>query len=203
MAISSFVQFNEMHTSFLQEIGNMGAGNAATALSDMIGTATDISVPQVKVVSAAEAGKIADMLSAGTAAYLIKIKGDLKGYMLFVFPFGYVERLAGTFFPGVSVKSRDDMDEMVTSVIKESVNIVAAAYANNYAIMSGMMVDISVPESVTKPSGDITAYCSAANSACFISNSITITDCGKSFNAIFFPELETIKVFMGKLGIEC
>lgn len=203
MAISSFVQFNEMHTSFLQEIGNMGAGNAATALSDMIGAPTDISVPQVKILSCAEACKIADLLSSGTAAYLISVSGDLKGCMLFVFPFGFVERLAGTFFPGVSVRSRDDMDEMVSSVIMESVNIVAAAYANNYAIMSGMMVDISVPQSVTKPSVDIAASVCAAQSACFISNSIIITDCGKSFNVLFFPELETIKLFMGKLGIEC
>lgn len=204
MSINSFTAFNEMHTSFLQEIGNMGAGNAATALSDMIGTATDISVPQVKILSVKEASAIADTLSSKTAAYLIKVSGDLKGCMLFVFPFDYVERLASTFFPGISVKSRNDMDEMSLSVLQESVNIVAAAYANNYAIMSGMMVDISVPMSVTAPSEDIAALSADNNSAlCFISNSIEITDCKKAFNVLFFPELETIKCFMGKLGIEC
>lgn len=202
MAINSFADFTEMHTSFLQEIGNMGAGNAATSLSDMISAATDISVPSVKILPCREAANLADMLSARTAAYLITLCGDLKGSILFVIPFEFAERLAGTYFPGKSIKSRDQMDEMAVSVVKEMVNIVAAAYANNFAIMSGMTVDISVPESVTAPSAEILARNAPGTvNACFINTAIEICDCKKSFNVLFFPELDTIKDFMGRIGI--
>lgn len=202
MAINSFADFTEMHTSFLQEIGNMGAGNAATSLSDMISAATDISVPSVKILPCREAANLADMLSARTAAYLITLCGDLKGSILFVIPFEFAERLAGTYFPGISIKSRDQMDEMAVSVVKEMVNIVAAAYANNFAIMSGMTVDISVPESVTAPSAEILAQNAPGTvNACFINTAIEICDCKKSFNVLFFPELDTIKDFMGRIGI--
>lgn len=204
MSINSFAEFTEMHTSFLQEIGNMGAGNAATALSDMVTAPTDISVPTVKIVSSAEGCKLVDMLSGRTAAYLVTLCGDLKGSLLFVIPFAFVERLVQTYFPGISIKSKADMDEMATSVVREMVNIVAASYANNFAMISGFMVDISVPEATTAPSMGIMAQQLIGTQAlCFINNTLEIVDCKKNFNVLFFPELETIKKFMGKIGIAC
>lgn len=202
MAITDFAAFSEMHISVLQEIGNMGAGNAATALSDMIGAATDISVPQVRRLTAAQAASVTDTLSAKTASYLIGVNGDMRGAMLFIFPFDFIGRLASTYFPGTEVKKREDMNEMVLSVVQETVNIVAASYANNFAIMSGMTVDISVPQSVLAPSREILAAVGTGN-VCFINNSIEITDCKKSFNVLFFPELETIKSFMCRIGVSC
>lgn len=204
MSVNSFADFTEMHTSFLQEIGNMGAGNAATALSDMITAPTDISVPTVKIISAAEAAKLTDMLSGRTAAYLITLCGDLKGSLLFVIPFAFVERLVHTYFPDASVKGKADMDEMATSMVREMVNIVAASYANNFAMISGFMVDISVPEATTAPSAGIIAQqLPGTQTLCFINNTLEIVDCKKNFNVLFFPELSTIKKFMGKIGIEC
>lgn len=204
MSVNSFADFTEMHTSFLQEIGNMGAGNAATALSDMITAPTDISVPTVKIISAVEAAKLADMLSGRTEAYLITLCGDLKGSLLFVIPFAFVERLVQTYFPGASIKCKADFDDMAASVVREMVNIVAASYANNFAMLSGFMVDISVPESTTAPSSKIMAQNDiGTNTVCFINNTMEIVDCKKSFNVLFFPELQTIKKFMGKIGIEC
>ncbi len=203
MAVNSFADFTEMHTSFLQEIANMGAGNAATSISDMISSATDISVPTVKILPCNEAGGLADMLSSRTAAYLINLCGDLNGSVLFIIPYEFAERLVSTYFPGVSIKGSADMDEMAVSVVKEMVNISAAAYANNFAIISGMTVDISVPESVTAPSAKILAVNAPGTvNVCFINTSIEICDCKKSFNVLFFPEIETIKNFMGRLGIE-
>lgn len=204
MSINSFAEFTEMHTSFLQEIGNMGAGNAATALSDMVTAPTDISVPTVKIVSSAEGCKLVDMLSGRTAAYLVTLCGDLKGSLLFVIPFAFVERLVQTYFPGISIKSKADMDEMATSVVREMVNIVAASYANNFAMISGFMVDISVPEATTAPSmGIMSQQLIGTQALCFINNTLEVVDCKKNFNVLFFPELETIKKFMGKIGIAC
>lgn len=192
-----------MQISVLREISNIGAGNAATALSEMISSATDISTPQVRVLSAAEAGNIADVLSGGTEAFLIKLSCDMKGAMLFLFPYAFITRLAGTYFPDIKINGRADMNEMAESVIRETVNICAANYANNFSIMSGMTVDISVPQSVTAPSADILAVNEGAVNVCFVNNSVSICDCGNSFSILFFPELDTIKDFMGRIGVEC
>lgn len=205
MALNSFGELNDMQKSVLQEISNMGAGNAATAVSQMISSPTDISTPQVKINPAALAGRVADMLSRDAEAYLIKLCGDMRGAVLFTFPYPYIERLAGTFFPDTSVKCADDLNDMTSSIVRETVNIAAAAYANSFALMSGLTVDISVPESVEAPSQAIldTAGGSGTVPVCFVSNSIEISDCHKAFSVLFYPELETIKSFMGKIGVEC
>lgn len=199
VAVNSFTDFTEMHTSFLQEIGNMGAGNAATSISNMLGQATDISVPTVRILSKAEAASLTDMLCSRTMAYLVELKGDLKGNVLFVIPFQFITQLVGNFFPGVQINDRSGMDEMACSVVQEMVNIAAAAYANNFAIMSNMLVDISIPNPVTAPSAQVCT----ADSACFISTSIEIVSSKQSFNVLFFPEIDTIKDFMGRIGIPC
>lgn len=200
MALGSFAEFSEMHTSFLQEIGNMGAGNAATSLSNMISEPTDISVPNVRILSGAEASLLTDTLCSRTESYLITLSGDLKGSVLFVIPYQFINQLVGVFFPGTEVTGHSSMDEMVCSVVQEMVNISAAAYANNFAVMTGMTVDISIPENVTAPSGKII---SGAADVCFISTSIEISSSKQSFNVLFFPELETIQDFMGRIGIPC
>ncbi len=128
MSLNSFNEFEEMHRSVLQEICNIGA---ATAVSQMISSATDISTPQVKILAPALAGKIADMHSSDSEAFLIKLCGDMLGSVLFVFPYTFISRLAETFFPGVSIQKKEDMDEMSTSAVRETVNIVSAAYANS------------------------------------------------------------------------
>ena len=46
MALNNFNELNDMHKSFLQEIGNMGAANAATEVSNMFSSPTDISTPE-------------------------------------------------------------------------------------------------------------------------------------------------------------
>lgn len=204
MALNSFDEFSDMHKSVLQELSNMGAGNAATALAQMISSPTDISTPQVKINPAGLAGRVADMLSKNAETYLISLLGDVKGSVIFVFSYPFIERLAESFFPGVSIKSADDVDEMSSSVIRETVNISAAAYANSFALMSGLTVDITVPENVKVPSESILAANSAASGGvCFVNNSIEITDCHKAFNVLFYPELESIKGFMSKIGVEC
>ncbi len=204
MVVNGFEDFTQMHLSFLQEIGNMGAGNAATAVSEMIAAPTNISVPLVRVLTDKEATTIVDMLSSRTAAYLITLLGDLKGSLLFLIPFDFVERLARSYFPDVSVKSRDQMDEMSASVVQEMVNIVAATYANNFALISGLTVDISTPASVLRPSGQILAVNKPGTmKVCFINTAIEISDSKKSFNVLFFPEADTMKNFMRKVGIDC
>lgn len=204
VAVNSFADFTEMHTSFLQEISNMGAGNAATSISTMITAPTDISVPAVKILSAAQAADLADMLSSRTEAYLVTLSGDIRGSLLYIIPYEFIERLVSTYFPGVSIKSRENMDDMARSMVQEMVNIASASYANNFAIMTGMMVDISVPDPDRKPSPKILAVNAPGTvNVCFINMAIEICDCKKNFNVLFFPELETIKRFMGKMGIEC
>lgn len=202
MALNNFNEFNDMHKSFLQEIGNMGAANAATEVSNMFSSPTDISTPQVRVNPAMIAGRAADMLCANAETLSITLSGDVKGSLLFVFPYASIERIAAPFFPGTSIKCKEDVNEMVTSVMRETVNIAAASYANSMALMSGFTVDISVPNAMETPSKEL-AELSGGDTVCYVKITMEFTDHPRLFDVIFYPELSTITAFMQKMGLEC
>lgn len=191
-----------MQKSVLQEICNMGAGNTATSVSQMISAPTDISTPQVKILSPALAGKVADTLCKDSLAFLIRLHVDVVGALLFIFPCPFIERLANTFFPGAEIKSVGDIDDMTSSLTGETVNLSAAAYANSISLMTGMTVDISTPEVVQAPSADILDVLGAGSPAvCSVNNSIEILDCHQAYTALFYPELNSVKAILDKLGM--
>ncbi len=202
MALNNFNEFNDMHKSFLQEIGNMGTANAATEISKMFSSPTDISTPQVRINPAVIAGKVADMLCANAETFRITLCGDIKGSLLFIFPYATIERLVSAFFPGTSVKCRDDMNEMTVSTVQETVNISAASYANCMALMAGLMVDISVPNAVAVPSKELAEVINSCGGAvCSVKTTIEFTDSHSPFDVIFYPEVSSIASFMGKMGL--
>ncbi len=202
MAINSFAELNDMHKSVLQEICNMGAGNTATSVSQMVSSPTDISTPQVKILSPALAGKVADTLCKDALAFLIRLHVDVIGALLFIFPCPFIERLANAFFPRVEIKDAGGIDEMTASLVGETVNLSAAAYANSISLMTGMTVDISTPEAVKAPSGEILKVVGAGSPAlCSVNNSIEILDCHEAYTALFYPELNSVKAILDKLGM--
>ncbi|MBQ8568474.1 MAG: chemotaxis protein CheC [Oscillospiraceae bacterium] len=204
MAVENFSQFNEMHISVLQELGNMGSGGAATALATMLGSATDISVPVVRAVSLTEARNLINTLSGVTVALLITLKGDFKGYVLHLIPYKFAERVIETYFPGTVINSAADIDEMALSVVKEMVNITTGAYVNGISQLSGIFIDISTPEKYADMASEIFKnYSAGENSLYFVNNTIVIKDKDQKSNMLYFPELESAKKLMTGLGIEC
>ncbi len=202
MPVNSFADLSDIQKSVLQEIGNLGAGNAATSVSQMISAPTDISTPQVKIVSPVLAGKIADTLSKGAAAYLIHFRQDVLGALLFIFPYPFIQRLASSFFPDVQISGPEGIDVMTSSLIGETVNLSAAAYANSISTMTELVVDISTPEAVKAPSDAIFSRVGVVGSSvCTVNNTIEILDCHKGYSALFYPEFNSVKKILDALGM--
>lgn len=202
LAINSFTDLNNISKSLLQEICNMGAGNTATSVSQMISAPTDISTPQVKILPPALAGKVVDTLCKDAMAFLIHLREDVLGALVFIFPYPFIDRLANAFFPGVEIKDAGGVDAMTASLVGETVNLSAAAYANSISLLAGMTVDISPPQAVKAPSGEILSVVGADSPAiCSVNNSIEILDCHKAYTALFYPELNSVKAILEKLGM--
>ena len=54
MSLHSYEDLNDLHLDVLREIGNIGSGNAATSLSEMLTRPIDISVPTIRVLDYTE-----------------------------------------------------------------------------------------------------------------------------------------------------
>lgn len=50
MALSDYTQLNAMQLDMLREIGNIGTGNAATSLAQMLMRPVNIRVPSINIL---------------------------------------------------------------------------------------------------------------------------------------------------------
>jgi chemotaxis protein CheC len=127
----------------LREVANIGAGHAATALSQMIGGTIMISVPTINVSRLEEVPPQISAPEEPVAAVLMHMLGDLTGRTLLVFPKPTAVRLASLMLrrPG----SPEELGEMEQSAIKEAGNILSSAYMNALSDFMGMMLLPSPP----------------------------------------------------------
>ena len=127
----------------LREVANIGAGHAATALSQMVGETIMISVPTINVSRLEDIPPQVAAPDEPVAAVLMHMLGDLTGRTLLVFPRRTAIRLAELLLRRKSPP--DDLNEMQQSAIKEAGNILSSAYMNALSDFMGMMLLPSPP----------------------------------------------------------
>lgn len=138
---------HEIQIDALREVANMGAGHAATALSQLTKRRIMVNVPQLQVVPLEEVPELLGNADEVVAAVLMHMLGDLTGRTLLIFPRDAALRLSEILLrrsPG----SSHVFGELEKSAIKEAGNILCAAYMNALADFMGMMLLPSVPSLV-------------------------------------------------------
>jgi chemotaxis protein CheC len=126
----------------LREVANIGAGHAATALSQMIGETIMISVPTISVSRLEDVPPQLSEPDEPVAAVLMHMLGDLTGRTLLVFPRRTAMRLSELL---LRRHGEDDFSDMQQSAIKEAGNILSSAYMNALSDFMGMMLIPSPP----------------------------------------------------------
>ena len=142
----------------LREVANIGAGHAATALSQMIGETIMISVPTINVSRLEEIPPQVAAPDEPVAAVLMHMLGDLTGRTLLVFPRRTARRIASLLLRRPS--GTEDFTEMEQSAIKEAGNILSSAYMDALSDFMGMMLIPSPPSLAVDMSSAVltTAY---------------------------------------------
>ena len=132
----------------LREVANIGAGHAATALSQMTSRRILISVPEVIAVQQDGLSRLL-ALAEGEQMVVVttSIMGDLTGETALTMGTGDAQRLCDFLLQGEST-SEGPLDSSDESTLKEVGNILASAYLNALANFMGMMLLPSVPELV-------------------------------------------------------
>jgi chemotaxis protein CheC len=127
----------------LREVANIGAGHAATALSQMIGETIMISVPRINVSRLEELPPQLASPDEPVAAVLMHMLGDLTGRTLLVLPRRTATRLSQMLLHNHA--TTPEFSEMEQSAIKEAGNILSSAYLNALSNFMGMMLLPSPP----------------------------------------------------------
>lgn len=136
--------FNDFQLDALKEIGNIGAGNAATALSQMVGRRVDMSVTKVQVLRTDAIAAYLGGMEQNVAAVHMPIYGEICGVALVFFPLERVGELSGML---VGKKEPDplQLSEIGLSAIKELGSILTGAYLSALFRLMNLQMIHGVP----------------------------------------------------------
>ncbi|MBE6052838.1 MAG: chemotaxis protein CheC [Clostridium sartagoforme] len=123
----------------LKEVSNIGAGNAATSLSILLGTKIDMSIPNINLIAFDELlNGYKDNL---VVAVLVKVLDDIEGSVLYIFE----EATALNIISKMTLAKENNLTEMGFSVIGEIGNIISSSFMNSIAAFTGLKTNVSVP----------------------------------------------------------
>ncbi|MFL0197079.1 chemotaxis protein CheC [Clostridium sp. WILCCON 0269] len=129
-----------MQLDALKEVANIGTGNAATALSQLINKKVDITVPDINIVpfndifTSIEGDEI-------VVGVIVRILGDTPGNILFIF-----EKETALDLISMMIGQREEyLSDMGNSVLCEVGNITSSSYMNAIAKFTGLYMIPSVP----------------------------------------------------------
>lgn len=129
----------------LREVANIGAGHAATALSQMTNRRILVDVPEIRVAALEEVPELLGQGDEMVATVVMQVLGDLAGRTIQVFPGATASRLASILLRRAEVPFPDGFGEMELSALKEAGNILASAYLTALSDFLGMMLLTSIP----------------------------------------------------------
>ena len=136
-----------MYYDVLREIGNIGAGNAATALATMLGTKVDMTVPKVELVDFSDMGETLGGEEQIMAGIYLQISGDITGSIMFLLEeksaHELVAHLMGT--GDASFDEGQPFTEMEQSALSEIGNIIVGSYLNSLSMLTNLKIIESVP----------------------------------------------------------
>ncbi len=88
-------EYDVSSSEILNELANMGAGNAATALSNMIQKKISIDVPKISIVSPVKVPEILGLYDLQTVVVIEQLTENKGCNLLLVFPLEEARRLGG------------------------------------------------------------------------------------------------------------
>ena len=189
----------------LREIGNIGAGNATTALAQMVNCKIDMEVPQVKILSFNELTKIFGGADEQVIGVLFNLSMDVDGMMLFVLNLKSAKALANLLLMGTS--EGEELTEMDISTLREVGNIISGAYVYSLSEMTNMTIWTSVPYLAKDMAGAVLSVpaieiAKTSDEALIIETIFKDGDNDIGGYFILIPEQKSFDEIMKKLGVK-
>ena len=145
MGDMSLEKVSENYGDVLKEIGNIGAGNAMTALSQMLQCKVDMQVPQVKLLDFAEVGEIMGGEEQIMVGVFLGVEGDITGSMMILVEQASAKHLINKIMMGMAPEG-DEFTEMELSAMKEVGNIITGAYLNSLSSLTNLKIFPTPPQ---------------------------------------------------------
>lgn len=204
MAKFTFDEINSMYFDVLKEIGNIGAGNATTAVATMLNLKLNMEVPNVKLMPVQELNTAIGSEEEEIVGIYLSVQNDIEGSLMFLLKMDAAHYLVN------HLLCRDDgysepFDEMDLSAMKEIGNIIAGSYLSALSAMTNLVISPSVPYIAVDMAGAILSI-PAIQFGQYGDNALLIEtafgdDTMMEGYFILLPELDSYDKILQSLGI--
>jgi len=206
MEIKNYNELNALELDTLREIGSIGTGNAATALSQLLGCAVRITLPEVRIMGYNEAIEWIGGPETITAGVLCKITGQINGLMLSVQPLEFVNLVLHVMF-GKDYENYEQLDELEKSALIEIGNIMISTYINALSSLADLRVGLTVPGFTVDMQGAILAVPMAefggqTDYLMTIGGNLSFDDKEVPCRLLLSPDIRSLNFLLRKLGVE-
>ncbi len=206
MGIQRYNDLNEIQLDVMKELGNIGSGNAATSLADMLMTPIEISVPVVNILDYETAIQQMGGPETMIVGELVSFFGDINGMIMFLLEKDFAHMTLNALL-GEGFSSFSKIDENGLSALQEVGNIMASAYVNAIASMTSMRIELSVPSMCIDMLGAILSvpaihYANMSDKIIWIKNEMKGESASSSNHILMLPDVDSLEKIMNALGIE-
>lgn len=205
MAIKNYDDLGSMEIDTLREVGSIGTGNAATALSGLLNRRVRITMPEVRIMEYNEAIDWIGGPENVTAGVLVRISGDIGGIMLSVLPLEFVNMVLECMLDN-KVEEFEHLDELQRSALVEVGNIMISTFINALSGLSGVTMELTVPSLTVDMQGAILAvpmaeYGGQTDYLMTIGGNFTCDDYELPCRLLLSPEIRGLNYLLRKLGV--
>ena len=205
MKIKNYDELNSLEIDTLREIGSIGTGNAATALSQLLQKEVRITMPEVRIMGYNEAIEWIGGAEEITAGVLVRLGGEINGIMLSVQQLDFVNLVLESMLDR-GVQDYMGLHEMECSALIEVGNIMISTFINALCGLAGISINLTVPAFTVDMQGAIMTVPMAE----FGGQSDYIMTIGGNFvcdnkqvpcRLLLSPDVHSLNFLLRKLGV--
>ncbi len=206
MIIKNYQELSSLEIDTLREIGSIGTGNAATALSGMLGSPVRITLPEVRIMGYNEAIDWIGGPEPVTAGVLVHIGGQLNGIMLSVQPLEFINLILDRML-STSITDYNQLDELARSALLEVGNIMISTFINALSGLAGLKVELTVPSLTVDMQGAILTvpmaeYGGQTDYLMTIGGNFSCDGNELPCRLLLSPDIRSLNFLLRKLGVE-
>lgn len=203
--VTGIDDLNNLQIDVLREIGNIGAGNAATALAKMLNRKIDMEVPRVKILEFKDVSETLGGAEIPVVGILLKVTGDLTGNIMFILQQKDAGMLVNMLM-GRPMGELNEFTEIDISALKEVGNILAGSYLSSLSTLTNLKILPSVPDMAIDMAGAILSvpaieFGKVGDTVLYIETEFSEGDEKVVGDFFLVPDVETYDILLKALGV--
>jgi chemotaxis protein CheC len=199
-----YEHLSDIQLDTIREISNIGMGNAATALSQMVGAMVNITVPEALIIDVTDVADVIGGEDVEIAASYVQVVGQARGHLVMAFSIPDAHRIIELMAPGANLDVIKD--EMARSAVQEIGNILGSSFLRSLSDLTQLNILPTVPAVAVDYAGSIVNYVVASlyeitEKLVVVRTNFDLGGESVAGHCIFIPEPGSLRVILESLGM--